>query len=125
MITLIEYLHSRGILHRDLKPDNLCMGVGHNCHKLYLIDFGLSKSFWNREGRHIEFREGKSLTGTARYTSIGVHKGYEHSRRDDMESIAYVILYLLKGSLPWQGMKNFTKCDKYKRIRDSKMSIPI
>lgn len=75
MISRIEYVHSRQIIHRDIKPDNFCMGLRENLNKLYIIDFGLAKKF-TKEGRHIPFREGKSLTGTARYASVNTHLGY-------------------------------------------------
>ncbi len=88
-----------------------------------MIDFGLAKRFQDpKTHQHIPYRNGKSLTGTARYASVNTHLGVEQSRRDDMECICYVMLYLLKGSLPWQGLTAKNKNDKYKRIMESKMS---
>ena len=107
MFEIMEFIHNLGFLHRDIKPDNYCMGIGKNKDKLYLIDFGLSKRWRNRRnGKHIIFRENKKLTGTARYASVNTHLGLEQSRRDDMEAISYTLIYLIKGKLPWQGLKN-------------------
>ncbi|KAL8113543.1 hypothetical protein AgCh_020753 [Apium graveolens] len=126
MLTRIEYVHSKGYLHRDIKPDNFLMGLGRKATQVYLIDFGLAKRY--REtgtNRHIPYRENKNLTGTARYASCNTHSGVEQSRRDDLESLGYVLLYFLKGSLPWQGLKAPTKKQKYDKIREKKLSTPI
>ena len=68
---------------------------------VFIIDFGLAKCYKSSDGEHIPFWEGKNLTGTARYASLSTHLGYEQSRRDDLETIGHVIIYLLKGYLPW------------------------
>eukprot|EP00871_Galdieria_phlegrea_P001953 jgi/Galph1/2759/GphlegSOOS_G1393.1 len=107
-ISRIEYIHSR------------------NIGTVYLIDFGLSKRYRDPKTRvHIPYREGKNLTGTARYASIKTHLGVEQSRRDDLESLGYVLMYFNRGSLPWQGLKAATKKQKYQKISDKKANTPI
>ena len=88
MLDRIEYIHSRKLIHRDIKPDNFAIGRGKNSHILYILDFGLTKKFWSSTHKcHIPYIEGKKLTGTARYASINALGGCEQSRRDDLESI--------------------------------------
>ena len=124
LITRLEYMHTKGFIHRDIKPDNFMIGQGNKANLIYIIDFGLSKKYRDSKTlEHIPFKEGKSLTGTARYASINTHNGCEQSRRDDMESIAYVLLYFLKGSLPWQGIKEENRQKKYQIIGDKKITI--
>ena len=125
MIQRIEYIHSRNFLHRDIKPDNFCIGLNKTAHKIFLLDFGLAKRYITKEGKHIPYREGKNLTGTARYASINTHLGVEQSRRDDLESIGYVALYFLRGMLPWQSLKANNKKDKYERIKEKKLTTSI
>nr|XP_051708161.1 casein kinase I-like [Oryctolagus cuniculus] len=126
MISRIEYVHTKNFIHRDVKPDNFLMGVGHHCNKLFLIDFGLAKKYRDkRTKQHIPYREDKSLTGTARYASINAHLGVEQSRRDDMESLGYVLMYFNKTTLPWQGLRAATMKQKYDKISEKKMSTPV
>jgi len=126
MIGRVEYIHTKNFIHRDIKPDNFLMGIGRHCNKLYLIDYGLAKKFRDSRTRHhIPYREDKNLTGTARYASINAHLGIEQSRRDDMESLGYVLMYFNRGSLPWQGLKAATKKQKYEKISEKKMSTPV
>ncbi|KAK4294618.1 hypothetical protein Pmani_032764 [Petrolisthes manimaculis] len=126
MIGRIEFIHNKNFIHRDIKPDNFLMGIGRHCNKLFLIDFGLAKKYRdNRSRAHIPYREDKNLTGTARYASINAHLGIEQSRRDDMESLGYVLMYFNRGSLPWQGLKAATKKQKYEKISEKKMSTPV
>ena len=106
-----------------MKPDNFLIGRGANSGVIYVIDFGLAKRYKDpRTGQHIPYRNNKSLTGTARYASVNTHMGIEQSRRDDIEGILYVMLYFLRGSLPWQGLTAKNKNEKYKKIMDMKMS---
>ncbi|AAZ11194.1 casein kinase I, epsilon isoform, putative [Trypanosoma brucei brucei TREU927] len=126
MIARIEFVHSNNIIHRDIKPDNFLMGTGKKGHHVYIIDFGLAKKYRDaRTHQHIPYKEGKSLTGTARYCSINTHIGIEQSRRDDLEGIGYILMYFLRGSLPWQGLKAPTKRERYMRLAKLKMSTPL
>lgn len=125
MLTIIEYVHSKNFIHRDIKPENFLMGMGRTEKQLHIIDFGLAKKYRNPYTQeHIPYRDGKQLTGTARYASINTHVGIEQSRRDDLEAIGYVLMYFGRGSLPWQGSKGATKEEKYKRIQEKKESTP-
>lgn len=126
LINRIEYIHSKSFLHRDIKPDNFLMGLGRRANQVYIIDLGLAKKYRDAiTHRHIPYRENKNLIGTARYASINTHIGIEQSRRDDLESLGYVFMYLLRGSLPWQGLKAGTKVQKYDKISEKKMTTPI
>lgn len=126
MIQRIEYVHSRSFLHRDIKPDNFLMGLGKEANVVYIIDFGLAKKYRDHKTHlHIPYRENKNLTGTARYASINTHLGIEQCRRDDLESLGFVLMYFNRGSLPWQGLRAATKKQKYQKISDRKVSTPI
>ena len=126
MICRIEYVHVKSFIHRDIKPDNFLVGLSRRSSLVYVIDFGLAKKYKDpKTGVHIPYREGKSLTGTARYASINTHNGFEQGRRDDLEAIGYVLMYFLKGSLPWQGVNTRNREEKYKRIADIKAGTRV
>ena len=120
----LEYIHNKNIIHRDIKPDNFVIGKDEDKKNIYMIDFGLAKKYRNPlTQEHIPFKMTKRLTGTARYASVNALKGGEQSRKDDLESLNYMLLYFLKGSLPWQGVAGITKGEKYKRIYHIKKNI--
>lgn len=118
-LSLIEEVHNIGYLHRDVKPNNLMFGLGAKCNVLYLIDFGLSKSYIKNR-KHVSMTSSNSLVGTVRYASVNVHAGISPSRRDDLESLAYSLIYLLKGILPWKGIKKETSEERNDAIMFSK-----
>ncbi|KAH9961477.1 kinase-like domain-containing protein, partial [Russula dissimulans] len=92
-------------VHLDVKPDNFALGLGKSSNQVFLIDFGLAQLFCNPATHsHIVQTKGSSTIGTIRYLSINCHLGLTPSRRNDLESLIYVIVYLVKGSLPWQGI---------------------
>ena len=126
LVSRIEFIHSKNLLHRDIKPDNFLVGRGNKNNIIYAIDFGLSKKYRDsKTGLHIPYRDGKSLTGTARYASINTHLGIEQSRRDDIEALGYIMVYFLKGSLPWQGMVINDPKKKYDKIKQLKYDIKL
>uniref|UniRef100_A0A3Q7I7D3 non-specific serine/threonine protein kinase n=1 Tax=Solanum lycopersicum TaxID=4081 RepID=A0A3Q7I7D3_SOLLC len=119
-------MHSRGFLHRDIKPENFLMGIGRKANQVYMIDYALANKYRDHETHeHIPFRENKRPTGTARYSSVSTHLGFEQSRRDDLECLGYVLMYFLRGSLPWQGLKADSKKQKYDKISEKKMLTSI
>ena len=96
MIERLETLHGHYLIHRDIKPDNFMINISDKTNKVFLIDFGFCKRY-NYEGNHIEFKMNKTLIGTPNYVSLNVHKGCEPSRRDDLESCLYIMIYMLFG----------------------------
>ncbi|CAG5102155.1 Oidioi.mRNA.OKI2018_I69.chr1.g168.t2.cds [Oikopleura dioica] len=125
LLCRLECIHSKGLVHRDIKPDNLVMGLNHMSKTVMMIDFGIAKFFRKRNQPfdHIledDSRGSRGIIGTPRYCSVNAHRGTRLSRRDDMESLAYVIVYFLKGKLPWQNIQVQGKFKKLEAIHDKK-----
>ena len=121
LITIFEIIHNNDIIHRDIKPANIAIGYEDKYKFLYVLDFGLSKKYRiGHSKKHLPFTKNNQLIGNARYSSINALEGGTQSRRDDLESIGYLILYLILGKLPWQGKVSHSKDDKYYKIREIK-----
>jgi serine/threonine protein kinase len=123
MLTRLEYIHEKGFIHRDIKPENFVIGLNEKSNIVHIIDFGLSKRYKDKNtGQHIPYRENRHLVGTARYASLNAHLGIEQSRRDDIESIGYVLVYFYKGRLPWQSKQE--KGKQPAKIMEKKLITP-
>ena len=121
LLMIFEIIHNCNIIHRDIKPANVAIGFEEKSKFIYLLDFGLSKKYRSsKTKKHFPFVQGNKLIGNARYSSINALDGGTQSRRDDLESLGYLLLYLLLGRLPWQGHISHSKEDKYYKIREIK-----
>jgi len=127
LLTCLQKMHSSCYLHCDLKPENIMIGIGNNPKELYLVDMGLAYPYWDETksgpNQHIPLREFKELNGTPRYLSMNVHLGLQQSRRDDIESWFYVIMYFLNGGLPWSEPKQLTKSLQFEEIYKQKAQL--
>jgi serine/threonine protein kinase len=107
IILLLKTIHEKGLVHRDVKPDNFLFGLN-KMNEIYLIDFGFCRSYLdsNNNNAHIKMKNTHSMIGSKTYASIMSHKRVELSRRDDLESLGYMLLYFYSGCLPWSREKS-------------------
>ena len=122
LLDIIEQVHEKNIVHRDIKPENVLIGKEGRFTSIHLLDFGISKFYRDGTHRHIVYRDKKPFIGTTRYASINSHKGIELTRRDDLESLGYMLLFFSNGSLPWQNLK-CTEKDKNVKVGEMKERI--
>ncbi len=123
-IEAIEPVHKAGIVHRDIKPANLLMDYTFPHGKIHLVDFGLSKQYRDNNGNHLPYKTGLMRVGSLRYMSKYTHQGVEASRRDDLYSLIYVLIYLYVGDLPWKGViKDLTLDQKHANVLSVKKSF--
>jgi len=125
IINIIKYIHSKNILHLDIKPHNFLVGNPNNSI-IYIIDFGLAKNYRSsRTGKHSQFSKNNYFNGNICFSSVNTMKGYEPSRRDDLESIGYMLIYLYTQHLPWDSILTKNKNELIKKIFEIKSLIPI
>ncbi len=124
MISILEYVHKKSIIHRDIKPKHFLMGLKDLSQYIYLLNFGLARKYRSISTlEQYPLNSEKKLTGTARYASINALKGLEQSRRDDLESLGYVLIYFLKGKLPWIGLKSKNREERNQKILHKKEEV--
>jgi len=123
MINILEVLHNHHLLHRDLKPSNFLFGLNKQTNKLFLIDFGLSKRYSYNDA-HIPIKTNKNIIGSPNFVSINVHKNIEPSRRDDIESCLYIMLYMMSGNLEWSSTNTNTILDLKLKLTNHETQIP-
>jgi serine/threonine protein kinase len=124
VLSLIKMLHESGFIHRDIKPDNFLLGLGEKSRQTHVIDFGFCKQF-KKNGVHILNKKTSNLIGSPSFASVYAHELNELSRRDDLISMGYMLLYLYKGSLPWQLEINMEKMKTIKIQTQESLSTDI
>lgn len=128
MLDIIKFIHEKGLIHRDIKPDNFLFGLysngSINIEKIYLIDFGFCKSYKTIDGEHNDEKPLTRIIGTPNYISLNVHNLHQPSRRDDVESTLYIMIYMLFGSLDWEDEKDEDKIIEMKENLTKNADIP-
>jgi serine/threonine protein kinase len=126
IISRIEIVHAHDLIHRDIKPSNFVVGLDRSANLVHMVDFGHARPFRHPETeQHIPYREGENLVGMARYASVNAHLGVAQSRRDDLEAIGYMLIYFLRGDLPWQGLQAHGKQERCDKVKETKLETPI
>ncbi|CAD8052986.1 unnamed protein product [Paramecium sonneborni] len=119
LLQIIRRIHNKSVVHRDLKPENIM----YHQKQIYIVDFGISKLYRDNNLKHVPFKEGRSFVGTTRYASIAAHKGQELGRKDDLESLIYIDILMLKGTLPWQNMLSQNNKERQKQVGEKKIKM--
>jgi casein kinase I family protein HRR25 len=142
LLSRIEYIHTKSFVHLDVKPENFLMGTGKLGNLVHAVDFGLAKEYRDPKTLvHMAYQDKHKLGGTTRYASINNHLGagmyesylqeivtkcdLEQSRRDDLESLGYMLIYFARGSLPWQGLKAAAEDERNDLIKEKKLNISV
>lgn len=120
IIKLLKTIHDKGLVHRDIKPDNFLLGLDNDKNNIYIIDFGFCKTYM-RDGIHIPLSKTSNLIGSLTYASTNAHNFIELARRDDLESLGYMLLYFYLGNLPWQAL--LETHDIHRQIKELKKKI--
>jgi serine/threonine protein kinase len=125
VLKLLKTIHEKGLVHRDIKPDNFLFGLGELKHNLHIIDFGLCKRYTTDEGKHIEMKKISKIIGSLNYCSINAHNLRELSRRDDLESLGYMLIKLSCGNLIWEKIDSpLIVKERKELLTSSQTSIP-
>ena len=124
-IERLKGIHSHYYIHRNIKPENFLVGLN-DPHVIYLQNFYLCEKYKsNSTNKHAQLSFSKKIVGTERYGSINALRGLRQSRRDDLESLCYMLIYFFLGKLPWQGIKADNEKEKYKKLLDTKKKFNI
>ena len=125
IVSLLQTIHDKGLIHRDIKPENFLFGLNDKKNQLYIIDFGFCRTFINNDTKvHIPMAKLSNLIGSQTYASINAHNYIELSRRDDLESLFYMLIYFVrKQPLEWQNIDiNCNNREKNTMIKEKKLN---
>ncbi|KAK1093103.1 casein kinase I [Friedmanniomyces endolithicus] len=127
LVARLEAVHSKGLLHRDVKPSNFLLGMGEKGNTVYITDFGISMDYVANltEESEQSLSTRPRVVGTTRFASVKAHAGRVQSPKDDLESLGYVLIYFLRGILPWQGLKAHNVEEKDRLVREKKETTSV